>query len=356
MEESLRAGIIGAGWAGSGHAAAYSRLPGVTVAGLWSRTRARAEELAGQLDQTGLQVYDNWEDLIEKGDLDAISIAVPPVLRREPVQAALERSLSVLVEKPFTANLHEAQHLTRMAEDTHVVSAVSFNWRYSPGSQVAKHAVQERAVGQISDLSITWSIHFVGDTEASFSDRPWTARTETGGGLMRQGGSHDFDRARFLTGLEVTRLVGRLVPASVPGTNTDLGYLLLTELSNGGSATFSTRLTPGEGQWKVTLFGDEGTLRADHQQVVRQCRGDDAPVSLAVPASDQVPEGTNLLQHTWNRLIADFCAAVRETDVAHESVPHLPTFADGLRVQELIAGAERSEAERRWVGLPELAE
>jgi predicted dehydrogenase len=35
--------------------------------------------------------------------------------------------------------------------------------------------------------------------------------------------------------------------------------------------------------------------------------------------------------------------------VAHTSVPHLPTLVDGLRAQEVIDAAMRSEAERRWV-------
>ena len=55
----------------------------------------------------------------------------------------------------------------------------------------------------------------------------------------------------------------------------------------------------------------------------------------------------------WNRLIADFCAAVRRDDVAHASVPHLATLLDGLRAQEVIEAARRSEGERRWVNIRE---
>ena len=41
----------------------------------------------------------------------------------------------------------------------------------------------------------------------------------------------------------------------------------------------------------------------------------------------------------------------RPGDVAHASVPYLPTLLDGLRAQEVIAAARRSEQERRWVDL-----
>ena len=60
------------------------------------------------------------------------------------------------------------------------------------------------------------------------------------------------------------------------------------------------------------------------------------------------------MQHTWNRLVADFVAAVRAGDVRHATVPHLPTIEDGLRAQEVIAAAERADAERRWVDVAEL--
>ena len=356
MDKSLRVGIIGAGWAGSGHAAAYSQLPGVTVAGLWSRTRARAEQLAGQLDQTGLQVYDRWEDLIERGDIDAISIATPPPLRRGPIAVALDRDLHVLVEKPFTVHLPEARELAQMADRAKAVTAISLNWRYSPGSQVAWRAVQEGAIGRVLGISMTHHFRFTGDLEAAYAPRPWTKSTKTGGGVIRQGGSHEFDLARFLAGLEFAQVVGRLPSGPIPGTSVDGSYLLLAELSNGSLGSFRYSFGPGQGEYQTVLYGSEDTLTVTHQSVVRQCRDDEEPVTLQIPETDQVPEGVRLLQHTWNRLISDFCTAIRQGDIAHESVAHLPTFADGLRVQEFIAAAERSEAERRWVDVAELAD
>lgn len=65
----------------------------------------------------------------------------------------------------------------------------------------------------------------------------------------------------------------------------------------------------------------------------------------------QFAEGVNRNQHVWNRLIADFCTAIRRGDVAHSSVPNLPTLVDGLRAQEMIAAALLAEKERRWVDI-----
>ena len=67
------------------------------------------------------------------------------------------------------------------------------------------------------------------------------------------------------------------------------------------------------------------------------------------PPTIGLPPGCDLLQHTWNRLVADFVRAVRDRDVEHESVPHLATLTDGLRTEEIIAAARQSSDARQWM-------
>ena len=105
MPEKLRVGILGAGWAAESHAIAYAQLPNVAVTALWSRTRARAEALAGRLQQPDLRIYDHWQDLIEQSKVDVISVATPPMLRREPVVRTLAQGCHVLVEKPISVGV-----------------------------------------------------------------------------------------------------------------------------------------------------------------------------------------------------------------------------------------------------------
>jgi predicted dehydrogenase len=97
------------------------------------------------------------------------------------------------------------------------------------------------------------------------------------------------------------------------------------------------------------LHGEEGTLEVTFRAVVRRCAGESEATSLDVPAADRIPEGADWNQHTWNWLIADYITAIRCGDVAHASVPHLPTLVDGVRAQEVIDAAKRSETERCWV-------
>ena len=59
----------------------------------------------------------------------------------------------VLTEKPFTPYLAEARALTHLAERASAVTAISFNWRYSPGYQVAYRVVQDGMIGEILSVS-----------------------------------------------------------------------------------------------------------------------------------------------------------------------------------------------------------
>ncbi len=358
MVEKLRVGILGAGWAAESHATAYAQLPNVTVTALWSRTRPRAEALAGRLKQPGLRVYDHWQELIEQSKVDVISVATPPMLRHEPVLLALEQGYHVLIEKPISVGVAGAQTLVAAAQSVKTVTATCFNWRYTPAYQAAWRAVQEDQIGSIRDVRSLW--HFRITTRDFAAARPWMVRMDIANGTLGEGLSHDFDKARFLTGSEFTRIVSRITPMTIKQDGDFLfdggRSLHLAELTNGVLGDFYITPTAGQDEWRFTLIGDEGTLviTGAGQTVIRQRADDDQPVVLPIPEIDQVPAGVDLIQHTWNRLIADFVQAIRHGDVAHQSVPHLPALTDGLRTEEIIAAARASDAAGCWVAVGEL--
>ncbi len=365
MAETLRVGIVGTGRAGQCHAAAYSRLPDVAVTGLWNRTRSRAEKLAATLDGPNIEIYQDWRELIERGGVDIISITADPVVRQGPFAEALAQQRHVLVEKPLALDLPEAREMASLARQARTVTAISFNWRYSPGCQTTWRAIREGQIGRPLDIRSEWRMR------ESPGLRPWSQV----GGSLREVGSHEFDRVRFLTGWSFQRVVcalrsraGAPKEKSIPS---DSSAFVLTHMTGEGLAAFRLTLTPGEPERRITICGEEGTLilssewvtlrqggdkdrtvtLSNEVNVFRQ-RADDAdPVRLEIEASDRQPPSLLSGQHTWNRLIADFVTAVRRADVRHESVPHLPHISDGLAAQEVISACELSHAERRWVDL-----
>ena len=366
MATTLRVGIIGTGRAGYCHAVAFLQIPDVAVTALWNRTRTRAEKLAARLNQPDLQVYDDWRDLIEQGQVDIVSIATAPMLRSAPFAAALARGRHVLVEKPLSIGLPESHEMAELAGQAQTVTAISFNWRYSPGCLTARRAVQEGQIGPILDLREEWRMPY---------NPLWSAEMS---GSLRDFGSHEFDRARFLTGWDFRRIVScvRWLPKEPEFGSTghdsprDTSALLLAEMSAQGLSAFRLAWTPGQRHRQITICGEEGTLTlstdwkvyrpegedtpgvtlGNELRVVRQ-RVDDDPVTLETADQDRQVPGAFSGQHTWNRLIVDFVTAVRNSDLKHAGVPLLPHIADGLAAQRVIVACEQSHVQKRWVEL-----
>lgn len=369
MANSLRVGIIGTGRAGRCQARAFSRLPGVSLAALWNRTRAKAERLAADLKTPGLEVFDDWRRLIDRSRVDIVSIATDPVLRLEPFAYALAKGRHVLVEKPLAWDLPEADAMARVARQAETVTAISFNWRYSPACLTLWRALQEGQIGKLLNIQTEWRLCF------SPGLKPWSANS----GVLREMGSHEFDRARHLTGWQFLRLACSLRSApssrdraqSGPGSPETFASVL-TQTSDGAVGNLRLMITPGEPERRIVLGGVEGTLTLSSQwvsvpqdqdsqrrmtlcnelQVIRQRSREINPVVLEVDDSDRQPDGVLSGQHTWNRLIADFVSAVRNDDRQHCSVPHLPHISDGLDAQRLIRACELSHAEGRWIDPP----
>ena len=353
MSDKLRVGILGAGWAGGAHADAFSRLPDVEVAALWSRTRARAESLAGRINNPKLQIYDRWQDLVESGEVDVLSLATPPTLRLEPFAMALEQGCHVLVEKPLSVGLTDARAMVEIAHHTDTITATCFNFRYAPGNQVALRAIKDGKIGAILDVRLEWRL--TGLTGDFFRQRPWTSDLNLGDGIIGEGLSHDFDRTRYLTGCEFTRVVCRLVSRPVPLEPeyvVESGLtVVLAELTGDVLGNFRATMTAGMPDLSFTVIGEKGILHVTNEATSMQCIDEEEAVSLDIPETGRAPEGTDVQQHYWNRLVSDFVSAVRKGDKDHVAVPELATLEDGMRTQEVIAAGRLSEKERRWVEL-----
>ena len=356
MTAPLRIGIIGAGWAAESHAKAFLRLPNMHISALWSRRRASAEALAGRLGEPTPKVYDTWPQMIERGELDVISIATPPTLRVEPLVMAVDGGCHVLVEKPISVRMTGAEAMMEAAEKTDRIVATIFNWRYSPGNLVAKRAVDDGRIGRVLDVSTEWRIDWL--SRGFIEQRPWMTDFETSDGTLGEGMSHDIDRVRFVTGEDYKRVASQLVSRSLPG-EPDMeiaggSSMVLASLSNGVTADNRLQLVAGMPKWEMMINGEKGALRVTHERTWLHNLNEDEAIELEQSDHDKVQDAEGLLQHTWNRLIADFVTAIRNNDKARATVPNLPTLLDGLKAQQVLSAAILSTSEYRWVDLDEM--
>jgi predicted dehydrogenase len=131
----LRVGVVGVGALGQQHARVYSTIPGARFVGVYDTDGARAEGVTGRF---GGRVFPTLEALLEQAD--AVSVAVPTVAHFEVAAGVLRAGRDVLVEKPITATLAEADSLIALAAETGTVLQVGHIERFNPATDILREA------------------------------------------------------------------------------------------------------------------------------------------------------------------------------------------------------------------------
>jgi len=130
----VRVGVVGVGALGQQHARVYSTL-GARFVGVHDTDRARAEEVVNQF---GGRSFTTLQALLE--ETDAVSVAVPTVEHFRVSATALRAGKDVLVEKPITATLAEADDLIALARERDCVLQVGHIERFNPATEVLRSA------------------------------------------------------------------------------------------------------------------------------------------------------------------------------------------------------------------------
>ncbi|MFW6085179.1 MAG: Gfo/Idh/MocA family oxidoreductase [Gemmatimonadota bacterium] len=134
----LRCGVLGAGRLGAVHARIFGEMGNVELVGVHDRRAGRAADVAGQC---GCRAFDSVEALC--GEVDAVVVAVTTSAHHPVAAAALEAGCHVLVEKPLTPTLAEADDLISRASDAGLVLAVGHVERFNPVVRAARSLLDD---------------------------------------------------------------------------------------------------------------------------------------------------------------------------------------------------------------------
>jgi predicted dehydrogenase len=122
----LRVAVIGTGYLGRFHAQKYKAMADVDLVGVVDRDRSRAEAVAAEV---GTVAFTDVAPLVSK--VDAVSIVVPTAAHFETSRPFLEKGVDLLIEKPMTTTLDEADKLIAMAEANGAIIQVGHLERFN---------------------------------------------------------------------------------------------------------------------------------------------------------------------------------------------------------------------------------
>jgi predicted dehydrogenase len=266
---TVRVGVIGVGWAGRQHLAAYDALPGAQVVGLAGLEEPVRTALAVQY---GVERHvARWEDLLEFDELDAVSVAVPTFLHAPIAIAALQRGLHVLSEKPMARNASEAESMVQAARAAGRVLDVGFNHRQRGDIQKLKDVIDAGRLGTPYYAKAWWL------RRSGIPGRgSWFTNAElAGGGPLVDIGVHVLDYSLFLLGNPTVTAVSAstydLLASAGFGFNPDA-----TKTSVAGATGFDV-------EDLATVFmrlQDGGTLLVEASWAAHRTHGDEFGITL----------------------------------------------------------------------------
>jgi predicted dehydrogenase len=144
----IKVGVIGVGYLGQHHARIYSQLPNVELVGVVDINYERAQRIAAQW---GCEAYTHYNDILNK--VDALSIVVPTSYHYDVAMDALAAHKDILIEKPITSTVHEAEKLIEEAARNERILQVGHLERFNSGLITLSPLVEEPILIESQRLS-----------------------------------------------------------------------------------------------------------------------------------------------------------------------------------------------------------
>jgi UDP-N-acetylglucosamine 3-dehydrogenase len=315
--EQLDVAVIGCGAWGYHHARVYSELPGVRLEAVTDLDPRKVQRVTERFHCKG---YSSLERLLDEADVDAVSVCTPTVTHFTVASLALTARKHVLVEKPMTNNVVEAESLIKQARDYGVFLSVGFVERFNPAVQESKRTVDRGEIGEVLIIHtrrVTRRPSRVGDV-----------------GVVKDLGIHDVDVMNCIMGEPPESVYARAGSHNhcfEDYANVVLGY---SGLRSGFVET--NWLTPKRVR-TLTITGSEGIIDVEY-----------TTQELRVEKNDHIYQPLNWYREPLYLELLDFTSAIREK--RKTSV----TGLDGLEALRVCEAALRSAETGQVVFLEDL--
>ena len=378
MEQRVRYGMVGGGmdgFIGEVHRKAVNFDPrAALVAGCFSRNPQK-NLMTGEVWHLDKQrVYPNYLAMAEaesarEDGIDFVSITTSNETHFEIAKCFLERGIHVVCEKPMCLSVQEAEELCRLAEENHLLFAVTHTYTGYVMSKVMREMIQQGKIGKIvsvnAEYAQDWLLDELAPNMAPVNPSIWKTNPRFAGqsNCVADIGTHVANYVHFATGLKMRRL---LATVDRFGHALELNANILVEYENGvRGAYWCSQIASGHlNGLRVRVYGDQGSLEWDQEQpeVLRYAPKGEAVRILARgagylgKANDQSripaghPEGLTIAIANIYRNFIHALLALREGgDPARYEFPTAQDGLDGIKfVQAVLQSAKNNSS---WVEL-----
>ncbi|MGN6800796.1 MAG: Gfo/Idh/MocA family protein [Ginsengibacter sp.] len=374
-KKEINVGLIGRGFMGIAHSNAFRN------ANIWTDIPTKIvlkclcvddskENLKRFGEKYGWESYESdWRRVVERDDIDLVSIAAPNYLHKEIAVEAARNGKHILCEKPLANDLEGAKAMFNAVEKAGVKHCCGFSYRFTPSLAFARDLVREGRIGNIYHVFVRYAQDWIADPNFPMVWR--FDKNKAGSGPLGDLSAHSIDATRFITGLEFKEVAGNsqtLIkerPLRGDDSRGSKGQVtvedaaqFLVNFESGAMGCFeSTRLASGRKNYNmIEINGEKGSIVwnfeehdylrfYDSQEPIRE-RGfkkinvthDKHPYK-----GGWWPQGHGIgYADLFTIEVAEFIRSIMNDTEFN------PSFYDGLKCQQVLEAVHESSKERTW--------
>jgi len=391
--ETLNVALIGQGFMGRTHSNAWGQVSKFFAPPI----RPVMHSVYGQPEENPQAFAANWgwknavtdwESLVRSPEIGLVAVVTPNFMHAPPARAAIAAGKAVSCEKPIAGTLDDARAMVEAARSAGVKTFVWFNYRRCPAAAMAHRLVRDGRLGEIRHVRAA----YMQDWADESVPLAWRFKRElAGSGAHGDLNAHLVDMTRFVTGQEITEVVGalaetfikrrKLMTGVVAGGITeglqsgegegevtvDDTVLFLARFSGGAVASFEAarQATGNQNRNTFEINGTKGSLKFDFERM-NELRYYDATLPRAVQGWTTImcthgadhpyvgnwwPDAHLIgYEHGFVNQAYDICRVL----AGQEPIVPIPDFADAYQTQRVLEAAMISATQRRPVSLEEV--
>lgn len=333
-KKTIRIGVAGLGFGAAVHVPVFQSIPGVKVVALCGRNFTKVQEKARVLRIPN--VYTSLEDFLEH-DMDAVSLALPPLENKKAIAFALKKGIPVLSEKPLAGSAKSALALAKAARG--ILNMVDFQFIELPAFQKLKKIIHDETFGKVRHGQLVWLVESWAQKNKAWS---WKTDAKRGGGAIALLGSHFFYLAEWLFGkiqIRSSRMSHKQTAAFCPRGGSPADDLVHLELTLAGDLPFAATIGNANPncighRWEVVFDKATATLYNPTSDYMSGFK-----LSVKTRKGEKILWQDSSLDHKDGRLKPFLALAERFVSSLRENKTTLPNFHEAARVQKFMEQA-----------------
>ncbi|QQZ08192.1 Gfo/Idh/MocA family protein [Heyndrickxia vini] len=259
---TIQFGIIGCGYISKRHIESLAACKDAKLVAVSDLQKDRMKEAALQYTNLSnehhhIHFYDNYTKMIESDEVDTVIICTISGLHAEIAKIALIAGKHVILEKPMTLSLKDAEELNKLAKANRCKIAICHQMRFKPIMKEIKQIIDDGKIGKpylgIVSIRLNRSPEY-------YAAAPWRGDWENDGGMLVNQGIHLIDLMQWFLG-DVEKVYGDISSFSKTKETEDIALGVLTFSNKAKGLIEANVITqPKNLGYQLSIFGEKGCI------------------------------------------------------------------------------------------------